>query len=87
MKLMNIRFEPSAHAFRLAKSGQRGGRCLHQRPALLSKPQARIDAVVPECFPRLADPREIRKVPDDLPYTFSQEATIQLGKDWKECVC
>ena len=20
-------------------------------------------------------------------YTFSQEATIQLGKDWKECVC
>jgi alpha-beta hydrolase superfamily lysophospholipase len=22
-----------------------------------------------------------------FPYTFSQEATIQLGKDWKECVC
>ena len=22
-----------------------------------------------------------------FPYTFSQEATIHLGKDWKECVC
>ena len=51
MKLMNVAFRASSHAFRLAKSGQRGGRCLHQRPALLSKPQARIDAVVPECLP------------------------------------
>ena len=41
-----------------------------QRPALLSKPQASQSFL--NAFPRLADPREIRKVPDDLPlYIFS----------------
>jgi len=33
-----------------------------------------------DAFPRLADPREIRKCRTTFPYTFSQEATIQLGK-------
>jgi alpha-beta hydrolase superfamily lysophospholipase len=40
-----------------------------------------------DAFPRLADPREIRKVQDDLPvYIFSGSAD-PVARNWRACVC
>ena len=87
MKLMNAAFEPARTPFDWLSRDNAEVDAFINDP--LCFPSLKPDSMQSflGAFPRLADPQEIRKVREDLPVYIFQEATIQLGKDWKECVC
>jgi alpha-beta hydrolase superfamily lysophospholipase len=85
MKLMNDPFEPARRPFDWLSRDNAEVDAFIDDPLCFPSLKARSMESFLEAFPRLADPREIRKVREDLLYTFSPAATIQSDKDWKEC--
>ena len=87
MKMMNAAFEPARTPFDwLAVTTQKWMLSSTIRCAFRRLSPIRCSPFWPHSRAWLIR-KKSGKCERIFPYTFSQEATIQLGKDWKECVC